>query len=472
MQNIQEKELPLLEKSIKAIKYSIDDLRNERYDQAIQMYNTVLKGYETFKSVNQPNLTKGSLLQVKLSELHKKHEEVVKKFENNEWNGLDKLIEEDILKRIEDLQYYVDNREYYEKYNINVLHKYYKMFKENGYLEVIDDQKIEAIQTYYKKHYKGKVDPSLHLAYEKITGEFNLQVIPQHVIWHEVIPFLNSREMMRFYSDKNVYDNLITKDSAPETVLKRVNGQYYDRHNNTISRSKAFKILFDTKEDLIVKQSLSDDGKGIGKLTYKNHAHYHKKKKYTMKEIEEIWKSNFIVQKLIKQHSIMANPHPYSVNTVRVVTLRWNDEIHYLMSYARFGVNYSLTDNAASDGLCVGISPDGTLKLYAVGNKGEIYDKHPTTGYDFSDFDKIPNFNKVIDFAKDLHNRILHHNYISWDLAIDNNGEPIFIEMNFWGTAWKYQLACGQSIFGEFTEEILQAVAKQREEQLAKQKDK
>lgn len=472
MTETREVEIKLIEKSIKAMRFCIESLTEGTIDEAISMYNTVLQGFESLQKIYKSYNGEITNIPDKLMILEKKHKKIINCFENNRTERLGKQIKESILTEYLKLEKLSNEMKRYEQVNINIKAKQFKFFRDAGYLNNISDIKTETIQNYWKKYFGKKVDPALHMAYEEVTDQFDVRVIPQHVIWHEIIPYLNDRNMMRFYSDKNVYDTLITRENHPEILLKRVNGQYFDSNNNTISRGRGFKLIFETKEDVIVKQSLSDDGKGIGKLKYKNKALYYKKKKFTLKEIEEVWGDNFLVQRVIQQHPVMAAPHKYSVNTVRMVTLRWDDNIHWLMSYARFGVGYSITDNAASEGLCVGILSDGTFQSFAIGTDAKVYHKHPTTNFIFADMEQIPNFNRVIQFVKKLHDRILHENYISWDIAIGSDGEPIFIEMNFWGAAWKYQLACKQPIFGEFTEEILIAVKKDREKRIELEKNK
>ena len=43
------------------------------------------------------------------------------------------------------------------------------------------------------------------------------------------------------------------------------------------------------------------------------------------------------------------------------------------------------------------------------------------------------------------------------------DGQPIFIEMNFRGPIWKYQMVTERPIFGEFTESILAKAVSERE---------
>jgi len=56
-----------------------------------------------------------------------------------------------------------------------------------------------------------------------------------------------------------------------------------------------------------------------------------------MAEVEKEWGENFLVQKRIEQHPVTAKPHPASVNTLRMLTLRWEGEIRNLLSYIRIG---------------------------------------------------------------------------------------------------------------------------------------
>lgn len=75
----------------------------------------------------------------------------------------------------------------------------------------------------------------------------------------------------------------------------------------------------------------------------------------------------------------------------------------------------------------------------------------------------IPNFDEHIQFIKDLHKEAIHLDLISWDIAVGENAEPIFIEANFAGATPLYQLSTGVPMFGKFTEEVLQHVKENQE---------
>ena len=159
----------------------------------------------------------------------------------------------------------------------------------------------------------------------------------------------------------------------------------------------------------------------------------------------------------------MAEPHKYSVNTFRMVTLRWDNKINYLMTYARFGSNQEVKYNGGRGGIVISVSPEGEFSDFGMDDDGNIYKTHPTTGFEFKDFKNVPNFDKYIDFVKKLHDRILHHNYVSWDIDMGVDSKPIFIEMNIREPIWKYQIVTERAIFEEFTDSILEKAVKERE---------
>ena len=472
MSNKRELEIKLINQSIKAINFSIDSLNAGAYSDAIEMYNTVLKAYDSLIKLYEDYEGKNTYIPDQLKSIEAHHKSVIKAFEKGEWVRLSNSIHATILSTYKALlETSLELKEFEEK-NVNVYDKYFAMFKEAGYLEKVTDEKLEQIQRYWRKHYGKEADPSFHLAYEHITGILDERIVPQGFMFREIIPYLNDKSMMHFYKDKNVYDLLINAENRPESVLKRVNGQYFDADHQTISKGKALQVIFNAKEDLIIKKSQSDDGKGIGKLKFYKHGHYYNEKKLSLNEIEQVWGDNFIIQKVIKQHPVMARPHKHSVNTLRMVTLRWNNEIHYLTTYARFGIDGAIKDNGGGGGIAAGILEDGSFQSFAMDRDAKIYTEHPTTGVEFCDMPQVPNFEKHIECVKEMHNRILHHDLVSWDIAVGENDESIFIEMNFWGAIWRYQLANQRPVFGQFTEEILTAVKKDRERKLQVQQDK
>lgn len=452
----------LIEKSIVALEETLRNIASLDVEGAIEMYNTVLAAFESLQET-PGNYQEDEVIEEYLEELEIEHKAIVEVFEAGLIEELTSLIMNEIIERYGAMRDYFAEKEAVSEQGMNIKNIFYKKFNEVGLLEKRNQEVVDEVQAYWEKYGDKLINPTTHLAYYNLTGQIEPQIIPQQEFNQDIWLMLNNKQFFQFYEDKNVYDLLIDAKHAPDTLLKRVNGQYFDSENYTISRGEAFRLLTRLREDLIVKASLENDGKSVEKIHYRGHALYFKNKRVDLTFIEKRWGGDFIIQRVIRQHQMMAAPHEHSVNTFRMVTLRWNNEIHYLMTYARFGSNEEVKDNGGEGGIVISVSPEGEINNWGMADDGTVYYTHPTTGFDFNNFEQVPNFNEYIDYVKKLHNRILHHDYVSWDIAMGVNGEPIFIEMNFRGPIWKYQFVTEQPIFGEFTESILAKAVERRE---------
>jgi|SRR5690625_610806 len=338
--------------------------------------------------------------------------------------------------------------------------KAFKRYYNAGLLENKDSLYVDEVRSYWLENYNKEIDPVLHLASLNLTGKRDKRIVPAPVMWHEIIPFLNDQNMAVGYRDKNIYDNLFNTPRAAEIVLKRIRGRYFDTNNNAIDKVQANKVLLNDNDSLIIKPSDTNDGHGIEKIDCKDGELLLNNERITITDLEAMYEYNFIAQKVIQQHPIMAAPHPASVNTLRMVTMRWNNEIKYLSTFARFGANDAVKDNAGAGGICIGVTNTGEFMDIALDEHCTTYSYHPTTSFDFSQLEQIPNFEKFIKLVTELHKDILHLDYISWDIAVGVDGLPVFIEANFAGATWLYQLAFQGPLFGDDTQEIIQYISK------------
>lgn len=145
--------------------------------------------------------------------------------------------------------------------------------------------------------------------------------------------------------------------------------------------------------------------------------------------LEAISFNNHLIQEYIIQHEDMSRLNPSSVNTIRIVTTRWNTETHILGALVRIGAEKdSIIDNASQGGTFVGITEDGKLKKY-----GKYFDKpreeiHPVTGIKYEGY-KIPYWKEAVDLVKSLHPYFYGLATIGWDVAITPTG-PVILEIN------------------------------------------
>ncbi len=65
------------------------------------------------------------------------------------------------------------------------------------------------------------------------------------------------------------------------------------------------------------------------------------------------------------EHEEINKINTNTVNTLRVITTRWNEDTHILAAMIRIGVEGQIVDNASDGGTFVGINIDkGTLRVF------------------------------------------------------------------------------------------------------------
>ena len=142
-----------------------------------------------------------------------------------------------------------------------------------------------------------------------------------------------------------------------------------------------------------------------------------------------------LVEEWVQQHPTVAELHPQSLNTLRLVTMRTTDgRCRPVTCMQRMGVNAMHLDNLSSGGMAVGIADDGTLKTWAyyADPTQEPLRAHPDTGVVFEGR-ATPYFKEAVDLACKAHCLFPRTYSVGWDIAITPGG-PVIIEANVaWG---------------------------------------
>ena len=119
--------------------------------------------------------------------------------------------------------------------------------------------------------------------------------------------------------------------------------------------------------------------------------------------------------------------------------------------------NATAKDNKKYDGMSCGICSDGCLKKYAHGyNTGACCDQHPD-GLVFEGF-KVPSYDKAVELVRKAHPIIGNFRLVSWDIAIDESGEPVLIEANMRKGGINFHQFNNGPLFGDLTERVLDEV--------------
>lgn len=290
-----------------------------------------------------------------------------------------------------------------------------------------------------------------HQFYKHCTGIFDVRFIPDDLYYTYIDPFFNDWILARHLDNKTYYHLLFPDVKQPDLLAYRQNGYWLDKTHNLINEDTVIHLI--QKDDIcFLKQATdSEGGKGVYVLNAQN----------SKKEISDIFKEikgDIVIQAALIQSKTLSILNPSSVNTLRLLTLlRKDNSVKLCSTSLRMGINGAKVDNASSGGITVGVNNDGTLKPIAYAASGIKYNCHPTSNINFSKI-TIPNYSKIVDLVKDQAKKNPHFRLISWDIALNENDEPVLIEANLkYGELEFHQLNNGP-IFGEETDYILKEV--------------
>lgn len=287
------------------------------------------------------------------------------------------------------------------------------------------------------------------------------RIIPSYIINQWATPLLNPIAYRGFFEDKNSFDRIFQAGICPETILRRMNGKWYDKDYRPLETPTFQDIvsLLNSYPDFIIKPTIdSSSGKGIDIFTKENNEFVSKsdRKPFSLELIGEKWRnSDLIIQKVLRQSEYLSRFNETSVNTLRIAM--YNSPVdnrpHLLWSIIRIGGKGSFVDNAHSGGVFVGIDKDGKLNDYASDTYGAIIREH--NGISFSENHQIPNFHDIIQFVKELTPRLYPNRLIAFDIMIDDQNKPRLIEYNIRAFSDWLGYFSGFSSLSDYAEEIL-----------------
>jgi hypothetical protein len=171
------------------------------------------------------------------------------------------------------------------------------------------------------------------------------------------------------------------------------------------------------------------------------------------------YESNYIIQEVVRQHSEMGKLNSTSLNTCRLYTYRRVGTGEYMLLGAavRFGGKGAYRDNACTGGGFCKINDDGSVNdaihNYRRFGWGSLKTEKGLEGL------CIPNYDKILNTVLRLHKTIPYMDLIGWDIAVDEEGEPVLIELNQYPDCEFIQIFNGP-MFGKYTDELLERISK------------
>lgn len=240
------------------------------------------------------------------------------------------------------------------------------------------------------------------------------------------------------YCDKNYLHYFVNKNEFNEKFKDYIKRDWINV--NTSPKEKVIDFMQKHKV-FMAKPNQGGCGKGIEKININDYD-----------SIEGIYSkltsnsNDYELEEIIIQHPEVSKIHPYSINTIRVVTVvttengdsvlsipkeeRMNVKLvpHIIATYFRIG-NGKFVDNFNNGGMTAPIDEKtGIVSQVAIDKNKNIYERHPLTNEPIKGF-KFPYWNEVIEVCKKASLEVPEMGYSGWDVAITPDG-PVFVEGN------------------------------------------
>ena len=335
--------------------------------------------------------------------------------------------------------------------------KFQAPIRKNIYSKItLTKDQREAIDKLFTVNYGRTVPHIWHQHYTAFTGSFDVNYFPELLYIPAFEHFMNmNEEYTRVLSDKNISEWIANKASVLtiKTKISCVAGMYRDENYKAITRDMFIDKLSNMGEVFIKPSVDTSSGRGCAILNMQDGIDLITKK--TAEIIADEMGNNFLVQERMHCHESIAKIYPNSVNTFRIISYRWKDEICLMPAIMRIGCGGKYLDNAHAGGMFIAVNDDGSLHDTAYTEFNTQFKEHPDTHVVF-DGHQIVGFAKVLEAAKRAHALIPQVGVINWDFSINEDGNPFFVEANMRaGSIWLIQMAHGKSGFGDKTPEVL-----------------
>lgn len=322
-------------------------------------------------------------------------------------------------------------------------------------IESIPGALVTEIKEFHSR-FRLPVNTLWHKFFITLNGIEKAEYLSEGNFYTYIEPRLNHPKMVTAYADKNVYQKIIPLLKQPRTILRYINGRFYNENYTELTNISAGAVLFEEKGTMICKPSIqSGRGRNIFRLTANNNQIKLNGSVKSLHDLKMIYPAGFILQESLRQHSVLSAIHPESLNTLRVTTLRFEEQILVLSALLKMGNEGHYLDKMVTGGLVSGIREDGRLYDFAYDNSFNKHYEHPSTGVQFSPV-KIPSYDDVKRQVVDAHKTLHYFDMISWDMAISEHAEPVLVELNLRNQGILYQQAIFGPLFGDLTEKVFE----------------
>lgn len=318
----------------------------------------------------------------------------------------------------------------------------------------VSEAQKKDIRAYWMR-LTGKSIPVLwHEYFYSRNGFFSVKYVPSCLYHSDIAYHLNCRPLTMAYTDKCSYDNYFADVWRPKTIVRNINGYFYDERR-PISKEEALERCANLANAVIKPSMIGMWGTGVRIFSTSDGA---LNEKETTVDVFNQFGKNFIVQEKVVQHDEMSRLNPTSLNTLRFLTFRRGDEVVILYAVVRIGRKDRIVDNETAGGINADIDlVSGRIIDCAYGTPMEKRIQTTDIGTVLKGF-QIPSFDQAASIVKGLHLRLPYFHLVGWDFGIDQDGRPVMIE---WNRCPDLSQTAHGPAFGDLTEEIVKFALQQ-----------
>ena len=177
-------------------------------------------------------------------------------------------------------------------------------------------------------NYGEKIPYVWHQNFMAHSGKFDAKYFPELLYIPEFEHFMNLwPEYGSVFSDKNVISILAdaAKVKTPKVILSVAKSLAKDGGYNLLEKKEAINLLATAGRVFIKPTVDSCSGSGCFIAEFKDGVDQLSKR--TAEEVYNSLGTDFVVQEVAKCHSSISKIYAGSVNTLRIITYRWKEEI-------------------------------------------------------------------------------------------------------------------------------------------------
>jgi hypothetical protein len=301
----------------------------------------------------------------------------------------------------------------------SIAHKKRKVWIKSTGKSVLNRQIKKRIKQYAQKRFGSTAYwPYLALNTE-IRGEFKEGWIPDDYYRYVMEPKINPPAYSSV-SEQKTFDYQFWGDFAVRPLFLCISGRYYDADLKVLDPAVLKKNLSEYNDILVIKEEFTMGGKNVQVI----HS-----SEFTLEKL--LKGRSYVIQPYIKQHKIINDVYPGSVNTIRVITfIDGKGIVGVKYTILRFGIDGSRVDNLSSGGQFLYIDESGKPSEFAYNTDGyNSGRKHKNTGYVFADL-RIPVLDEIKRKCIEAHKKYPYVRLVGWDISYTESGELKLIEWN------------------------------------------